>query len=116
MVWSNWDCYFHWSVYCNWGLKAVIYTETLQTIILIAGSVIITYLGLTEVGGWSNLRETVGPEHFNMWRPMSDPNFPWTGLLFGGTIVGIWYWCTDQYIVQRTLALIILKLEEEVQF
>ena len=86
------------------GLKAVIYTETLQTIILIAGSVIITYLGLTEVGGWSNLRETVGPEHFNMWRPMSDPNFPWTGLLFGGTIVGIWYWCTDQYIVQRTLA------------
>ena len=86
------------------GLKAVIYTETLQTIILIAGSVIITYLGLTEVGGWSNLRETVGSEHFNMWRPMSDPNFPWTGLLFGGTIVGIWYWCTDQYIVQRTLA------------
>ena len=86
------------------GLKAVIYTETLQTIILIAGSVIITYLGLTEVGGWSNLRETVGSEHFNMWRPMSDPDFPWTGLLFGGTIVGIWYWCTDQYIVQRTLA------------
>ena len=78
--------------------------ETLQTIILIAGSLIITYLGLTEVGGWSNLRETVGSEHFNMWRPMSDPDFPWTGLLFGGTIVGIWYWCTDQYIVQRTLA------------
>ena len=86
------------------GLKAVIYTETLQTIILIAGSVIITYLGLTEVGGWSNLRETVGPNHFNMWRPSNDPDFPWTGLLFGGTIVGLWYWCTDQYIVQRTLA------------
>jgi SSS family solute:Na+ symporter len=86
------------------GMKAVIYTETLQTIILIAGSVIITYLGLQEVGGWSTLREVAGPEHFNMWRPMSDPDFPWTGLLFGGTIVGIWYWCTDQYIVQRTLA------------
>ena len=89
------------------GMKAVIYTETLQTIILIFGSVVITYLGLQEVGGWSQLRETVtavSPEHFNMWRPMNDPQFPWTGLLIGGTIVGIWYWCTDQYIVQRTLA------------
>jgi len=89
------------------GMKAVIYTETLQTIILILGSLIITYLGLQEVGGWGQLRETVravSPDHFNMWRPMNDPDFPWTGLLFGGTIVGIWYWCTDQYIVQRTLA------------
>lgn len=86
------------------GMKAVIYTETLQTVVLILGSAIITYLGLQEVGGWSELRATVGSEHFNMWRPMSDPDFPWTGLLFGGTIVGIWYWCTDQYIVQRTLA------------
>ena len=89
------------------GMKAVIYTETLQTVVLILGSVIITYLGLQEVGGWSQLRQTViavSPDHFNMWRPMSDPDFPWTGLLIGGTIVGIWYWCTDQYIVQRTLA------------
>ena len=89
------------------GLKAVIYTETLQTIVLIFGSVIITILGLYEVGGWGKLRETVSavsPDHFDMWRPMSDPNFPWTGMLIGGTIVGIWYWCTDQYIVQRTLA------------
>ena len=89
------------------GMKAVIYTETLQTIVLILGSIIITFLGLQEVGGWGQLRETVeavSPDHFNMWRPMSDPDFPWTGLLIGGTIVGIWYWCTDQYIVQRTLA------------
>lgn len=89
------------------GMKAVIYTETLQTIVLILGSVTITFLGLQEVGGWGQLQDTVrsvSPEHFNMWRPMNDPQFPWTGLLFGGTIVGIWYWCTDQYIVQRTLA------------
>ena len=89
------------------GMKAVIYTETLQTVILILGSVIITYLGLKEVGGWSQLHDTVtavSPDHFNMWRSMSDPQFPWTGLLFGGTVVGVWYWCTDQYIVQRTLA------------
>ena len=89
------------------GLKAVIYTETIQTVVLIAGSLIITYLGLQEVGGWGQLKETVtsvSPDHFNMWRPMNDPDFPWTGMLFGGTIVGLWYWCTDQYIVQRTLA------------
>ena len=89
------------------GMKAVIYTETLQAIVLIIGSFIITYLGLQEVGGWNELRNIVvaeSPNHFNMWRPMTDPDFPWTGLLFGGTIVGVWYWCTDQYIVQRTLA------------
>ncbi len=86
------------------GMKAVIYTETLQTIILIAGSLIITYLGLEKVGGWEELRLVAGSEHFNMWRPISDPDFPWTGMLIGGTIVGVWYWCTDQYIVQRTLA------------
>tara|TARA_B100000161_G_scaffold265592_1_gene242790 strand:- start:3779 stop:5461 length:1683 start_codon:yes stop_codon:yes gene_type:complete len=89
------------------GLKAVVYTETLQTGVLILGSVIITYLGFQEVGGWNELTKTVtqvSPDHFNMWRPMNDPDFPWTGLLIGGTIVGIWYWCTDQYIVQRTLA------------
>ena len=39
-----------------------------------------------------------------MWRPASDPDFPWTGLVIGGSIVGVWYWCTDQYIVQRALA------------
>ena len=89
------------------GMKAVIYTETLQAIVLIIGSIIITYLGLEAVGGWDSLTEIVvreSPQHFNMWRPMNDPDFPWTGLLFGGTIVGVWYWCTDQYIVQRTLA------------
>ena len=89
------------------GLKAVVYTETLQTVVLIMGSIIITYLGFQEVGGWNQLTQTVlevSPEHFNMWRPWDDPDFPWAGLLFGGTIVGIWYWCTDQYIVQRTLA------------
>ena len=89
------------------GLKAVVYTETLQTVVLILGSVIITYLGFQEVGGWNELTKTVtevSPDHFNMWRPMNDPDFPWTGLLIGGTIVGIWYWCADQYIVQRTLA------------
>lgn len=86
------------------GLRAVVYTEALQTVVLILGSLIILILGLQAVGGLEGLRASVGSEHFNMWKPSSDPDFPWTGMVFGGAIVGIWYWCTDQYIVQRTLA------------
>ncbi len=86
------------------GLRAVVYTEAFQTIVLLLGSMVITIMGLNAVGGWEELKATAGSSHFNMWRPSSDPDFPWTGMLIGGTIVGIWYWCTDQYIVQRTLA------------
>lgn len=86
------------------GLRAVIYTEAFQTVILILGSLFLTYQGFNAIGGWAELKATVGSQHFNMWRPPSDPDYPWTGMLFGGTIVGVWYWCTDQYIVQRTLA------------
>lgn len=87
------------------GMKAVVYTEALQTIILIAGALAVTLIGLNheDVGGWSGLREVVGNEHFNMWKPIDHPKYPWTGMVFGGAIVGVWYWCTDQYIVQRVL-------------
>ena len=86
------------------GMRAVVYTETLQTVILILGSLFLTYQGFQAIGSWEELKTLAGAEHFNMWRPSSDAQFPWTGMVFGGTIVGIWYWCTDQYIVQRTLA------------
>lgn len=86
------------------GMRAVVYTEAFQTVILLLGATVITVMGLNAVGGWDELKATAGSEHFNMWRPASDPDFPWTGMLIGGTIVGIWYWCTDQYIVQRTLS------------
>jgi SSS family solute:Na+ symporter len=92
------------------GMRAVVYTEAIQTVILIIGACIITVLGLNAVGGWTELKAAAGPGHFNMWRPSSDPDFPWTGMIFGGTIVGIWYWCTDQYIVQRTLAAANIKI------
>lgn len=85
------------------GMRAVVYTETLQAILLIIGAAVLTYIGLDRVGGWSGMQETLGPEYFNMWRPATDPDFPWPSLLFTSSIVGIWYWCTDQYIVQRAL-------------
>ncbi len=86
------------------GLRAVVYTDVLQTIVLIIGSLAITFVGLTKIGGWGQLREVCGSEMFNLWKPIDDPKFPWLGMLIGAPIVGLWYWCTDQYIVQRTLA------------
>jgi solute:Na+ symporter, SSS family len=86
------------------GLRAVIYTETIQAAVLILGSVTISIMGLTQIGGWDNLVSTAGSDHFNLFKPMSDPNFPWLGMVLASPIVGIWYWCTDQYIVQRVLA------------
>lgn len=92
------------------GLRAVVYTDTAQTIVLLLGSLCITVIGLYHLGGWAELREISGSTRFNLWRPMNDPEFPWPGMLFAAPIVGLWYWCTDQYIVQRTLAAKNLKI------
>jgi len=86
------------------GLAAVIYTDTVQTLILITGAVALTLIGLDKVGGFAHLRTMVPPSYFHMMKPASDPNFPWTGIFFGAPILGIWYWCTDQVIVQRVLS------------
>jgi len=86
------------------GLRAVIFTEVAQTVVLILGSATLAILGIQAAGGWSGLEAKVPPEFFSMWRPASDPDFPWTGIVFGAPILGVWYWCTDQYIVQRALA------------
>jgi SSS family solute:Na+ symporter len=86
------------------GLRAVIYTEVMQAIILIIGSAALMFIGLHNVGGWSGLHEKLPPDFFSMWKPSNHPDFPWTGVIFGAPILGIWYWCTDQHIVQRVLA------------
>jgi SSS family solute:Na+ symporter len=86
------------------GLHAVMYTETLQAIILIAGSLTLMLVGLHKVGGWHELVNSLPKEKLNMFPPLSDPDFPWAGILFASPIVGLWYWCTDQHIVQRCLA------------
>lgn len=107
------------------GMRAVAYTEALQTIILIVGSVLITVFGLIKLGGWGELRAALDPDMFNLWKPLipagmegtwapvKEPgriawyfngNYPWLGMLFCAPVIGLWYWCTDQYIVQRALA------------
>ncbi|HSQ73927.1 MAG TPA: sodium/solute symporter, partial [Bacteroidota bacterium] len=99
--------------------------EALQTIILIVGSALVTVFGLQALGGWSALRSIVDPEMFNLWKPLVpaglegtwapvkeagkmawyfNDNYPWLGMLFCAPIIGLWYWCTDQYIVQRALS------------
>jgi solute:Na+ symporter, SSS family len=107
------------------GMKAVAYTEALQTIVLIIGSALVTYFGLLALGGWSELKAIAGSELFNLWKPVIpdgiegtwapvkeagkmawyfNDNYPWPAMLICAPIIGLWYWCTDQYIVQRALA------------
>ncbi|MBN1895801.1 sodium:solute symporter [bacterium] len=86
------------------GLKAVVYTDAIHTVVLLLGSMALLFIGLFKIGGWSGLINTVGKDHLNLWLPLSHPDFPWLGMLLTPPIVGLWYWCTDQCIVQRTLA------------
>jgi SSS family solute:Na+ symporter len=106
------------------GLRAVAYNDVIQTVILVFGSALVTYFGLQALGGWAELRHVVGSEMFNLWKPLVphgiqgtwapvreptrmawyfNDNYPWIGMLFCAPIIGLWYWCTDQYIVQRAL-------------
>lgn len=106
------------------GLRAVAYTEALQTVILVFGSMLVTFFGLKALGGWGELKAIAGSEMFNLWKPLVpsgvdgtwapvreagrmawyfNDNYPWLGMLFCAPIIGLWYWCTDQYIVQRAL-------------
>jgi SSS family solute:Na+ symporter len=111
-------------------MRAVAYKDAAQVIVLIGGSALLTFYGLHVIGGWSEVRRLCGSEMLNLWKPISPPgvvstwapvmetnadgaltrqawyfngNFPWPGMLICAPIIGLWYWCTDQYIVQRVL-------------
>ncbi|MDR1601608.1 MAG: sodium:solute symporter [Tannerella sp.] len=94
------------------GMKSVLYTSVLQTPILLLGSLVILVLGLRELGGWDEMMRICGGVSVNdcgdtmtsLIRSNSDPDFPWLGALVGSAIIGFWYWCTDQFIVQRVLS------------
>ena len=106
------------------GMRAVAYTEAVQTLVLIVGSLLLTVFGLEKLGGWAEFRAALPADMFNLWKPLIpagvegtwapvretgrmawyfNTNYPWLGMLFCAPIIGLWYWCTDQYIVQRTL-------------
>jgi SSS family solute:Na+ symporter len=107
------------------GMRAVAYTEALQTLVLVFGSILLTGFGLKALGGWGELRAALDPDLFNLWKPLVpdgmtgtwspvieesriawyfNGNYPWLGMLFCAPIIGLWYWTTDQYIVQRALS------------
>lgn len=94
------------------GMKSVLYTSILQTPILLGGSLVILVLGLKAIGGWEQVLQITGATSVNEYgdtmvnliRSNNDPDFPWLGALIGSAIIGFWYWCTDQFIVQRVLS------------
>jgi SSS family solute:Na+ symporter len=112
------------------GMRAVAYNDAVQVLVLIAGSTTLTFYGLHKLGGWHELRALCGSDMFNLWKPMTPPgvqstwapvmqqaadghvvkqawyfnsHYPWLGMLICAPVIGLWYWCTDQYIVQRAL-------------
>jgi SSS family solute:Na+ symporter len=113
------------------GMRAVAYNDAVQVVVLICGSATLTFYGLYKLGGWHELRAICGSDMFNLWKPMTPPgvestwapvleraadghmvkqawyfndHYPWLGMLICAPIIGLWYWCTDQYIVQRALS------------
>lgn len=94
------------------GMRAVLYTSVLQTPVLLIGSIAVLIIGLIKVGGWSEVMQICravpvnadGDTMVNLIRSANDPEYPWTGVILGSAIIGFWYWCTDQYIVQRVLS------------
>ncbi len=112
------------------GMRAVAYNDAVQVVVLILGSATLTFYGLYRLGGWHELRALCGSDMFNLWKPMTPPgvestwapvleraadghvvkqawyfntHYPWLGMLICAPVIGLWYWCTDQYIVQRAL-------------
>ncbi|NQT24395.1 sodium/solute symporter [candidate division KSB1 bacterium] len=86
------------------GLKAIVYTDTMHSVVLLVGSITVTLVALSKAGGWGEVVTTVGPEKLNMFPAFIDWHNPsWIGFILASPIIGIWYWCTDQCIVQRTL-------------
>ncbi len=112
------------------GMRAVAYNDAVQVIVLITGSAVLTFYGLAQLGGWGELRRLCGSDMFNLWKPLIpkgvesswapvlvknasgdiikeawyfNGKFPWLGMAICAPVIGLWYWCTDQYIVQRAL-------------
>ena len=86
------------------GLRAVIYTEAVQAVLLIAGAVTISITTLTRAGGWHAIAHGVDPAMLSLIRPAGDPGVPWPGLVLGIPVLGFYYWCTNQYMVQQILS------------
>lgn len=86
------------------GLAAVIYTDAVQTVLLLLGSIIISITAFIKVGGWDAITTQVSPDMLSLIRPLDDPGVPWLGLFTGLPLLGFYFWCNNQFIVQRVLS------------
>ncbi|WP_345423622.1 sodium:solute symporter family transporter [Halioxenophilus aromaticivorans] len=86
------------------GLRAVVYTDVLQALVLLIGSLILTIIVFQEFDySWSNLVSRVDADHLSLIRPLDDPSLPWLGTLIGLPVLGFYYWTMNQYVAQRLL-------------
>lgn len=86
------------------GLKAVIYTDAIQAALLVMSSILISIFAFSKVGGWDALMLQISPEKLSLIRPANDAYVPWPGILTGVFLLGFYFWCTNQFMVQRVLA------------
>jgi SSS family solute:Na+ symporter len=86
------------------GLRAVIYTESVQAVVLLGGAVVIAVSAFAHAGGWTHVMQTVSPERLSLIRPIGDPSVPWPGLILGVPLLGFYFWCTNQFMVQRVMS------------
>ena len=85
------------------GLKTIAYTNVFQMLLLIVVSFILTWAGIHKAGGIMAVYEHTPKDYWNLLRPISDPNYPWLAIVLGYPIMGVWFWCTDQSMVQSVL-------------
>lgn len=86
------------------GLRAVLLTEVVQAVVLLGGSMLVAWFAFEKAGGWTHVMQTVPAEKLQLIRPSDDPGVPWHGLLTGVPLLGLYYWCTNQYMVQRVMS------------
>lgn len=86
------------------GLRAVIRTETVQAVILLGASAVIAVFAFAKAGGWAHVMASIDPEKLSLVRPHDDPGVPWLGTLIGASLIGFYFWCTNQFMVQRVLS------------
>ena len=85
------------------GLKTVAHTNVFQMALMIIASTILVIIGLTKIGGFSNLIANVPDHYWKLFLPADNPDYPWYAIILGYPVMGVWFWCTDQSMVQSVL-------------
>ncbi|KAA6352235.1 Sodium/glucose cotransporter [termite gut metagenome] len=85
------------------GLKTIAYTNVYQMLLLIGVSILLAVMAIIKIDGLETVIEKTPESYWNLFQPLSDPNFPWLAIILGYPVMGVWFWCTDQSMVQSVL-------------